>query len=275
MKKLDQNAIAAAKRIALERAKAISLDLKKTSSTNDSDRCERKLYIPQSNDGTNYVGLLIGPRARTLRELQVKLNCNLQICGKGLAKTGRELNDAPHILIIALNQDIADKAENYFKDLFNSPEKIEMMKQSQSSDLEVFGKSRGMEMVNTGKMTKIIQVPNDMAGSIIGKGGEQIKIFIRQSGAHIQIDNSAENKSKEMRDLTVQGSPEEIKLAEKLVTDFIVDKRGSLGSSGVLASALNYKIKVKLEVPDNKVGLIIGKNGKTIHQIQSKSFVFY
>lgn len=267
--KLDQSAIAAAKRIALERAKAISFNLEKSSKSDDGlSRFEKKVYIPKSSSGTNYVGLLIGPRAKTLRELQIKLNCTLQICGKGLAKTGRDVNDDPHVFISGSKEDVVKDAERYISSIFTDPAKIEELKQSQLNDIDFQSRGRGMDG-GSGKMTKILQVPNDMAGAVIGKGGEQIKAFITQSGAHIQIDNSPENKSREMRDLTVQGSADEIRLAEKLINDFIVDKRGSLGSTGVLSSAMSYPLKLKLEVPNNKVGLIIGRSGKTIHQIQN------
>ena len=67
------------------------LDYKKPLKTTD------KLYIPvHDNPGINFVGLLLGPRGNTLRQLEEKLGAKLAIRGKGLVKDGKSDDAGPH-----------------------------------------------------------------------------------------------------------------------------------------------------------------------------------
>lgn len=80
------------------------LDYKKAGKTTE------KLYIPvQEYPDINFVGLLLGPRGNTLRQLQDDSGAKLAIRGKGSVKEGKEMDsvasqgteDALHVVISA------------------------------------------------------------------------------------------------------------------------------------------------------------------------------
>lgn len=49
----------------------------------------RKIYIPKNNDPTcNYIGLIIGPRGNTQKQMEQETQCKISIRGKGSAKEG-------------------------------------------------------------------------------------------------------------------------------------------------------------------------------------------
>lgn len=75
-----------------------------------------KYYIPvEQYPGINFVGLLLGPRGSTLKQLQKDSKCKIAIRGRGSVKEGKNSNDLPegamnmedplHCLIIADSED--------------------------------------------------------------------------------------------------------------------------------------------------------------------------
>lgn len=59
------------------------------------EKTSEKLYIPAKDyPDINFVGLLIGPRGNTLRQLSEKSGAKLEIRGKGSVKDGKSITDA-------------------------------------------------------------------------------------------------------------------------------------------------------------------------------------
>ncbi|XP_065855925.1 uncharacterized protein [Euphorbia lathyris] len=122
---------------------------------------------------------------------------------------------------------------------------------------------------------KKITIPNGKVGVVIGKGGETIKQIQLQSGAKVQItkDQVADPHSL-TRDVELMGTSEQISRAEELINDVISEAdAGSSASSAV--HGLNVKQsgaeQFAVKVPNDKVGLLIGKGGETIKYMQNKS----
>ncbi|XP_040575832.1 far upstream element-binding protein 3 isoform X2 [Lepeophtheirus salmonis] len=115
-------------------------------------------------------------------------------------------------------------------------------------------------------VTESISVPDKMVGLIIGRGGEQITRLQSESGCKIQMAQDSQGMPE--RQCTLTGSPQAISQA-KLAIDRIIANEGngptrgtpSMGNSGF------YEVNV----PGQKVGLIIGKNGETIKSLQEQS----
>ncbi|GAV56958.1 KH_1 domain-containing protein [Cephalotus follicularis] len=121
--------------------------------------------------------------------------------------------------------------------------------------------------------SKRIDIPNNRVGVIIGKGGETIKFLQVQSGSKIQVtrDNEADLNSPN-RTVELMGTPEQIAKAEQLINEVLSE--ADAGGSGIVSRRVsgqsgsdNYVTKI----PNNKVGLVIGKGGETIKNIQSRS----
>ncbi|KAG8637621.1 far upstream element-binding protein 2 [Manihot esculenta] len=124
-------------------------------------------------------------------------------------------------------------------------------------------------------MGKKITIPSGKVGVVIGKGGETIKHIQLQSGAKIQItkDQDADPHSL-TRDVELMGTSEQISRAEELINDVITE--ADAGGSALSAEhGLNTKQsgaeQFAMKVPNDKVGLLIGKGGETIKYMQSRS----
>ncbi|KAJ6360559.1 hypothetical protein OIU77_004554 [Salix suchowensis] len=123
-----------------------------------------------------------------------------------------------------------------------------------------------------------MEVPNDKVGVLIGKGGDTIRYLQYNSGAKIQITRDAEaDPQSTTRPVELIGSLSSISKAEKLINAVIAeaDAGGSpaLVAMGLATSAQNSGVGDQLEipVPNEKVGLIIGRGGETIKGLQAKS----
>ncbi|XP_076276173.1 P-element somatic inhibitor isoform X2 [Lasioglossum baleicum] len=119
-----------------------------------------------------------------------------------------------------------------------------------------------------------IRVPDKMVGLIIGRGGEQITRLQSETGCKIQM--APENGGLPERVCTLTGSREAVNRAKELVLS-IVNQRsrtegiGDMNMSGSSSGMMGHPGFVEIMIPGPKVGLIIGKGGETIKQLQEKS----
>ncbi|XP_068652062.1 glutenin, high molecular weight subunit 12-like [Aristolochia californica] len=120
-----------------------------------------------------------------------------------------------------------------------------------------------------------IEVPNNKVGVLIGKAGDTIRLLQYNSGAKIQITRDAEaDPYAASRPVELIGSLESITKAEQLIKDVIAEADAG-GSPSLVArgfgTAQTGSEQVQIQVPNEKVGLIIGKGGETIKNLQTRS----
>uniref|UniRef100_A0A0E0I6H7 K Homology domain-containing protein n=1 Tax=Oryza nivara TaxID=4536 RepID=A0A0E0I6H7_ORYNI len=123
--------------------------------------------------------------------------------------------------------------------------------------------------------SRIINVPNNKVGVLIGKSGETIRNLQMNSGAKIQITKDAEaDANAPTRSVELVGTLESIDKAERLIKNVIAEADAG-GSPALIArgfgSGQSGSEQFEMLVPDNKVGLIIGKGGETIKTLQTRS----
>ncbi|CAD5319531.1 unnamed protein product [Arabidopsis thaliana] len=121
--------------------------------------------------------------------------------------------------------------------------------------------------------TKKIDIPNMRVGVIIGKGGETIKYLQLQSGAKIQVTRDMDaDPNCATRTVDLTGTPDQISKAEQLITDAEAGSTaGSGGGGGRRMGGQAGADQFVMKIPNNKVGLIIGKGGETIKSMQAKT----
>ncbi|XP_051139337.1 uncharacterized protein LOC127257086 isoform X2 [Andrographis paniculata] len=126
-------------------------------------------------------------------------------------------------------------------------------------------------------LSRKIEVPNDKVGVLIGKAGDTIRSLQDNSGAKIQIMRDADADPRSAtRPLELVGTLESINKAEKLIKDVIAEADAG-GSPSLVArgfstvQAASGGEQLELKVPIEKVGLIIGKGGETIRNLQTRS----
>ncbi|XP_010645879.1 uncharacterized protein LOC100253453 isoform X1 [Vitis vinifera] len=129
----------------------------------------------------------------------------------------------------------------------------------------------------TQTMSRKMEVPNNKVGVLIGKAGDTIRFLQYNSGAKIQITRDADaDPYSASRPVELIGSLENINKAEKLIKDVIAEADAggspSLVARGfATAQAVGAAEQVQIQVPNEKVGLIIGKGGETIKSLQTRS----
>ncbi|KAM7266241.1 hypothetical protein ACFE04_004138 [Oxalis oulophora] len=128
-----------------------------------------------------------------------------------------------------------------------------------------------------GTMARKIMIPNNKVGVLIGKAGETIRSLQNNSGAKIQITKDADvDPQSTTRPVEIVGDLASIEKAEILIKAVIAEAdAGGSSSSGGRGPATGYSGRVseqiEMPVPNEKVGLIIGKGGETIKGLQSRS----
>uniref|UniRef100_A0A8C7WD82 Far upstream element binding protein 3 n=1 Tax=Oncorhynchus mykiss TaxID=8022 RepID=A0A8C7WD82_ONCMY len=131
------------------------------------------------------------------------------------------------------------------------------------------GQKRSMD--DGGKQAVAVEdfkVPDKMVGFIIGRGGEQITRIQLESGCKIQI--AADSGGMMDRACTLTGSPENIEQAKRLLSQIVDRCRNGPGFHSEMDS--NSAIQ-EILIPASKVGLVIGKGGDTIKQLQERTGV--
>ncbi|XP_031950412.1 LOW QUALITY PROTEIN: far upstream element-binding protein 2 [Corvus moneduloides] len=120
-------------------------------------------------------------------------------------------------------------------------------------------------------VTEEYRVPDGMVGLIIGRGGEQINKIQQDSGCKVQI--SPDSGGLPERSVSLTGSPESVQKAKALLDDIV--SRGRGGPPGPFPDAANGQNGTvqELMIPAGKAGLVIGKGGETIKQLQERAGV--
>ncbi len=136
-----------------------------------------------------------------------------------------------------------------------------------------------------------IGIPNGFVGFIIGKGGESITNMQRKSGCRVQIQKEHEmDPGTTQRIITLTASTQEaISMCRGIIEDMVLERnrlnqeqnnRGGGSGPGTNAAGQAAQLQIALsqghahvtvKVPNNDVGLVIGKGGANIRQIQERS----
>ncbi len=126
-----------------------------------------------------------------------------------------------------------------------------------------------------GPQTETISVPNELIGLVIGKRGANIKEYELRSGAKIKVASNEEWAGREdPRPVTIEGKKNQREYAKNLIYE-ILDTAGA--GEGVIPegwkppskSAAGKSNELTIQVLNDHVGLIIGKAGQTIKQLEA------
>uniref|UniRef100_A0AAY5LCC0 K Homology domain-containing protein n=1 Tax=Esox lucius TaxID=8010 RepID=A0AAY5LCC0_ESOLU len=110
--------------------------------------------------------------------------------------------------------------------------------------------------------------PNDL----IGRGGEQISRMQQESGCKIQI--APDSGGMPDRSVTLTGSPDAIQTAKRLLTEIVEKGRPTPAFHHNSSNEGGPGMSVQeILVPASKAGLVIGKGGETIKQLQERAGV--
>ncbi|OCK85767.1 hypothetical protein K432DRAFT_400025 [Lepidopterella palustris CBS 459.81] len=128
-----------------------------------------------------------------------------------------------------------------------------------------------------------IMVPDRTVGLIIGRGGETIRDLQERSGCHVNI--VGENKSVNgLRPVNLIGTPQAAARAKELILEIVDSDTKTLASGGNQVpegrrpdfdsfggAGGGNKVNDTIMVPSDAVGMIIGKGGETIKEMQNST----
>ncbi|XP_069086539.1 far upstream element-binding protein 2 isoform X3 [Pleurodeles waltl] len=123
-------------------------------------------------------------------------------------------------------------------------------------------------------VTEEYRVPDGMVGLIIGRGGEQINKIQQDSGCKVQISSDADSGGMPERVVSLTGTPDSVQKAKMMLDEIVSRGRGG-GPPGQFhdnSNGQNGAVE-EIMIPAGKAGLIIGKGGETIKQLQERAGV--
>jgi far upstream element-binding protein len=189
------------------------------------------------------VGRIIGKGGETIRDLQLKSGCQVQI-----------------------DQNYPDGAMRKIQ-VAGQPQCIELAKQLIANVMSsVPGGSSALPLLGLAaavgpEVSQIVECPVSVVGRVIGKGGETIKALQMQSGCKIQIDQNLPEGMP--RKISVSGNAYAVAQAVNLINMKITEG----GPGGMTDITPN----VVLDCPKTLIGRVIGRGGETINDLQQRS----
>ncbi|PKS13071.1 hypothetical protein jhhlp_000412 [Lomentospora prolificans] len=265
----------------------------------DSNGRDRDRSPPRGGDDNsetiqiegNLVGLIIGRQGENLRRIEGETGCRVQFLGTADNSTLRQCKiTGPR----ARRADVKEAIDRIIRDTG-----VNSSRGGPSERPPVNDQRGGAAALREGEDHMQIMVPDPTVGLIIGRGGETIRDLQERSGCHINI--VGESKSiNGLRPVNLIGSLEAAQKAKDLIMEIVdSDSRGE-GAAGAAAATgkRNFggqseshsyehqsrpapphrggdggmgsdKIQEIIRVPSDAVGMIIGKRGDTIREIQN------
>ncbi|XP_055339407.1 far upstream element-binding protein 1-like isoform X2 [Paramacrobiotus metropolitanus] len=123
------------------------------------------------------------------------------------------------------------------------------------------GPGGGMQH-SLGIVTIEVHVPKHKVGQVIGKGGETIRMLQEKARVRMFLIQEVEAASP-TKPIKITGDPDRVEYAKKLVEDMI--NTPDVGGPGA------GQVQEQIRVPKASVGIVIGKGGETIRDIQNET----
>lgn len=231
---------------------------------------------------SSLVGLIIGRNGENLRRIEGESGCRVQFLSAtdgGPFRQCRITGPAPRRAEVkdAINRIIEDSG-------------MGALNRAEETPREAAGAAGGA--LRDGEDHMQIMVPDRTVGLIIGRGGETIRDLQERSGCHINIVHESKSVNG-LRPVNLIGTPEATARAKDFILEIVdsdsrqeaapqANKHASMSRNGGGQSRDNYsqhnnpyegpgKITEAIYVPSDAVGMIIGKGGETIREIQSQA----
>ncbi|KAL8645539.1 MAG: hypothetical protein Q9226_007255 [Calogaya cf. arnoldii] len=126
-----------------------------------------------------------------------------------------------------------------------------------------------------------ILVPNRTVGLIIGRGGETIRDLQERSGCHVNIVGE-EKSVNGFRPVNLIGTPQAAAVARQLIDEIVESDTKNMNAQNagnrdmgrgqpLFGGGGDDKINDNITVPSEAVGMIIGKGGETIKDMQQNT----
>ncbi|KAH7122275.1 far upstream element-binding protein 2 [Dendryphion nanum] len=223
---------------------------------------------------SSLVGLVIGRQGESLRRIEQQSGTRIQFINGPDSGPQRQcrITGSPSARIAAkreINRIIEENGGNPAR---------ETGQNARSSSVT---KAVHQPALRDGEQSSQIMVPDRTVGLIIGRGGETIRDLQERSGCHVNI--VGENKSVNgLRPVNLIGSPAAAAHAKELIMEIVDSDTKTMGEAAPQQNTNTNKrenfdpysggankINDTIMVPSDAVGMIIGKGGETIKDMQA------
>ncbi|KAF2839688.1 hypothetical protein M501DRAFT_1015782 [Patellaria atrata CBS 101060] len=168
------------------------------------------------------VGLIIGRGGETIRDLQDKSGCHINIVGEN-----KSINGLRPVNLIG-SVAAANRAQQLIQEVVESD-----TKNTAAANANATGREPTAYGVDDGKINETIQVPSEAVGMIIGKGGETIKDMQNQTGCKINV--SQPSGADHEREIGLVGTRNAIEAAKRAIwekVDTVIQREKNGGQGG-------------------------------------------
>lgn len=211
------------------------------------------------------VGYIIGRGGETIRDLQMKSGAHIQIVREEEGAQG-----TPHRFVsISGTEESLQKAQTMIQNLIDErtngggggPRGSGGFRERDDNDR--MARYGGVNPDGSESMELLI--PNERVGLIIGRGGTTIKSIQQRTGSSVTIPQTPDPNNPSMRLITIRGTIDAKEAAKQEIMSILNDDHGGRGGGGGGGGNTIY-----MQVPNDRVGVVIGKRGETIRGIQDR-----
>ncbi|MEN2500085.1 MAG: Far upstream element-binding protein 3 [Marteilia pararefringens] len=201
----------------------------------------------------NLCGLIIGKQGETIKKLQAETGVKIE-----LIQDSAEKNTAFKPLRFTGYQEKVQSAIETVKTYLINHGDIKLMSSILSSE--------------PGLITEHIRVPKLAVGAVIGRSGETIRDIALLSGAKVQFDKEELMQPQDSRNggdktCIIVGTHEAVEAAKLKVID-IINQSVRLNQPSAVPT-VGKEIQTEFPIPFDKIGMVIGKSGSTIREINA------
>ena len=228
---------------------------------------------------SHLVGLIIGRSGENLRRVESETGARVQFL------TGPDASGSHRPCKISGPRAARDHAKAEIARIIQENGKTTQMNLMPSmghANPRASGANTPIRSVGSNEESIQMMVPNRTVGLIIGRGGETIRDLQERSGCHVNILSEDKTVSG-LRPVNLIGTREQGNMAKELILEIVdSDSRGQAQMGGMPAGrpvmtntgrsdAIGERINDSIMVPSGAVGMIIGKGGETIKEMQNST----
>eukprot|EP01138_Halocafeteria_seosinensis_P015102 gb/GECG01015415.1/.p1 GENE.gb/GECG01015415.1/~~gb/GECG01015415.1/.p1 ORF type:complete len:639 (+),score=107.49 gb/GECG01015415.1/:1-1917(+) len=205
-------------------------------------------YTEQLQVPNTCVGTIIGRGGETIRGMQQRSGANIQLQRDAETPVGA----TERTVTISGQQEQVEKAKELLEEIVKEQEEHTIRRREESEQPSYYQPVANLQ----------ITVPNDRVGLIIGTRGRTIAGIQDRTGARIQIPKGPDTEDPSHRTITITAESHEAANAAQTEIEIVTQGGDNPGMSIPT---------VYVDVPNDKVGSVIGKGGATIRDIQERT----